>query len=85
MVAGNFGKSAKAIICVQSVDGALFFFEHDVMLFQIQLPDFMIPGPIIYAETIDSVIVANTNLEIECYRYQSLQVSTINNLAQQKA
>jgi len=40
----------------------------------------MIPGPIIYADNIDSIIVANTNLEIECYRYQSMQVSTNNNL-----
>ena len=35
MVSGSFGKGSKQIICVQSVDGALFFFEHDVMLFQI--------------------------------------------------
>ena len=26
-VSGNFGKGPKCIICVQSVDGALFFYE----------------------------------------------------------
>ena len=32
-VTGNFGKNAKTVICVQSVDGALFFYEHEAMLF----------------------------------------------------
>lgn len=35
LVSGNFGKSSKTQICVQSVDGALFFFEHDTLMFQI--------------------------------------------------
>ena len=61
--------------------GALFFYESEVMLFQIQLPDFLIPGPLIYAETIDSLVITNSNLEIECYRYSSLQASTNNNIA----
>ena len=63
------------------MDGALFFYEHEHQLFQIQLPDFLIPGPLLYASNIDSLIISNTNLEIECYRYQSLQASTNNNLA----
>jgi hypothetical protein len=32
-ISGNFGGSPKEIICVQSVDGALFFFKQDVQLF----------------------------------------------------
>lgn len=78
---GTFGRSLKQIICVQSVDGALFFYEHEVMLFQIQLPDFLIPGPLIYATAIDSLLITNSNLELECYRYTSLQAGTNNNIA----
>jgi hypothetical protein len=63
------------------VDGALFFFDREQQLYQIQLPDFLIPGPLIYAQKIDSLVVANTNLELECYRYTSLQASTNNNIA----
>ena len=33
-ISGPFGKnSQKEIICVQSVDGALFFLEHETCLF----------------------------------------------------
>lgn len=81
MIHGNFGKGEKTIICVQSVDGALFFFESDKLLFQIQLPDFLIPGPLIYASSSDCIVLANTNLELESYRYTSLQASTNNNIA----
>jgi PTHB1 N-terminus len=84
-VSGNFGNGTKTIICVQSVDGALFFYEAETMIFQIQLPDFLLPGPMIYASSIDSLVITNSNLEIECYRYPSLQAATNNNLAQQKA
>lgn len=80
-MSGKFGNGSKQIICVQSVDGALFFMEHDVLLFQIQLPDFLIPGPLIFASAIDSLVVSNSNLEIECYRYHSLQAGTNNNIA----
>lgn len=72
LVSGNFGKSSKTQICVQSVDGALFFFEHDTLMFQIQLPDFLIPGPLLYSPNLDSIVLANSNLELECYRFSSL-------------
>jgi len=32
-VSGTFGKGTKEIVCVQSVDGALFFLEHETFLF----------------------------------------------------
>jgi len=77
---GHFGHSPREVICVQSVDGALFFLDHETFLTQIQLPDFLIPGPLTYAETIDSLIITNTNLELECYRYSSLTAMTNNNI-----
>ena len=69
---GKFGRNSKEVICVQSVDGALYFLGHDMLLFWIQLPDFLIPGPLLYAENIDSLIITNTNLELECYSFSSL-------------
>ena len=69
---------------IQSVDGALFFYEYDKVLFQVQLPDFLIPGPFLLASNIDSIIIANSNLEIECYQFQSLQAFTNNDINLQK-
>ena len=50
---GAFGKSNKELLCVQSVDGTLFFLENESFLFKVQLPDFVIPGPFVYASAID--------------------------------
>ena len=33
----------------------------------------------------DALIIANSNLELECYKYSTLQAATNNNIAQQKA
>lgn len=63
----------------------MFFYEHEVLLFQIQLPDFLIPGPLLYASGVDSLVVSNTNFELLCYRFHSLQAFTNNNIAAQKA
>jgi Bardet-Biedl syndrome 9 protein len=69
---GTFGKSGKEMICVQSVDGMLYFYEYENFIFNVQLPDFLIPGPIIYSPNIDSIIVSNSSLELECYKFSSL-------------
>ena len=69
---GAFGKSNKELLCVQSVDGTLFFLESESFLFKVQLPDFVIPGPFVYASAIDSIVIANSCLEIEAYRFASL-------------
>lgn len=69
---------------MQSVDGALFFTNDDQVLFKIQLADFLIPGPLLYSASSDCVMVANSNLEIECYNYQSMKAFTNNDLEQQK-
>jgi hypothetical protein len=45
----------------------------------------LIPGPFTYSATLDAIILTNSNLEIECYKYSSLQTATNNNIAMQKA
>lgn len=64
---GNFG--GKPTICVQSVDGALFFVRHDKQICQIQLPNFLVPSVIAYLPNADCVVVGNSNFELECYNF----------------
>ena len=71
-------------ICVQSVDGALYFIDDESILFKIQLADFLVPGPLVYSAEVDYVIIANSNMEIEAYSYQSMKAFTNNDLDQQK-
>lgn len=74
MTQGIFGKSHNELICVQSVDGLLTIINKDSIQLEITLPDFYLPGPFIYAKESDSFIVSNTNFEIECYRYSTLNM-----------
>lgn len=71
-------------ICVQSVDGALYFIDDESILFKIQLADFLVPGPLVYSAEVDYLIIANSNMEIEAYSYQSMKAFTNNDLDQQK-
>lgn len=49
MIVGQFGGISKQAICVQSVDGCLYFFEHQRGMLKIVLDDFMLPGPLSYS------------------------------------
>jgi hypothetical protein len=69
---------------VQSVDGALYFIDDESVLFKIQLAEFLVPGPLIYSPEVDYLIIANSNLEIEAYSYQSMKAFTNNDLEQQR-
>jgi Bardet-Biedl syndrome 9 protein len=62
---GSFGKAHNDMICVQSVDGMLTIVNKDTVQLEITLPDFYLPGPIVYAKHSDSFIISNTNFEIE--------------------
>ena len=71
---GMFGKARNELICIQSVDGQLTIVNKDTLQLEITLPDFYLPGPLIYAKHSDSLIITNTNFEIECYRYSTLNM-----------
>ena len=77
---GTFGQKGEITTCVQSVDGAIFFIQKDRQIFQIQLPDYLIPGPMAHFSTTDCLVITNSNFEIESYRYNSLQAFTTNNI-----
>jgi len=70
--------AGKTSICVQSVDGALFFVRQEQQIFQIQLPNYLIPGPLVHLVSRESIVITNTNLELECYKYESMQAFTDN-------
>jgi Bardet-Biedl syndrome 9 protein len=69
-------------ICAQSVDGALYFIDDESILFKIQLADYLVPGPMIYSSEVDYLIIANSNMELEAYSYQSMKAFTNNDLDQ---
>jgi Bardet-Biedl syndrome 9 protein len=71
---GMFGKANHEMICVQSLDGLLTIINKDSVQMEITLPDFYLPGPLIYAKHSDAFVISNTNFEIECYRYSTLNM-----------
>jgi hypothetical protein len=66
------------------VDGALYFMDNGSVLFKIQLANYLVPGPIAYSHNTDCIIIANSNLEIESYNYQSMKTFTNNDLDLQR-
>ncbi len=77
MAYGPFGGvSGKDFIAVQSMDGVLSIFEQDHPAFSRFLPNFLLPGPLCYVPKIDSFVTCNTQMDVECYRYQILASSS---------
>ena len=55
-------------MCVLSMDGVLSFYEQETFSFKAYLPDFLLPGPLLYLSVTDSFIVGNSGRMIESYR-----------------
>jgi hypothetical protein len=51
-------------------------FEQESAAFLRELNNVMVPGPMSYAPNIDSFIVCNSDLKLECYKYHMLAAST---------
>ena len=64
------------------MDGAIYFINDTSVLFKIQLADYLVPGPMVYSQELNSIIVSNSCMEIECYSYQSMKAFTNNDLEQ---
>ncbi|TNN14901.1 Protein PTHB1 [Schistosoma japonicum] len=54
------------IICVQTVDASLYFFNTTGELLQITLPDVIIPGPMIFLNSIHSLIIG-ASMKLDCF------------------
>jgi Bardet-Biedl syndrome 9 protein len=89
MCTGAFGNvTAQRFVCVQvrhscmtqinvqSLDGALSFFERDTFTFTRFLPGSLLPGPLVYAPLIDSFVTVASAWQVECYKYQTLAMAS---------
>lgn len=73
MTCGPFGGvKDKDFICVLSMDGVLSFYEQETFSLQSYLPDFLLPGPIIYLPVTDSFLIATAARNLECYKHHTL-------------
>eukprot|EP00227_Mantoniella_beaufortii_P020094 CAMPEP_0197575954 /NCGR_PEP_ID=MMETSP1326-20131121/1147_1 /TAXON_ID=1155430 /ORGANISM="Genus nov. species nov., Strain RCC2288" /LENGTH=442 /DNA_ID=CAMNT_0043138795 /DNA_START=95 /DNA_END=1420 /DNA_ORIENTATION=- len=80
MIFGQFGGAHTDYICVQSMDGQLSVFEQETLAFARYLPNFLIPGPLVYCRQNDSFLTCNSCFELECYKYQVLASSSADRL-----
>lgn len=68
-VVGPFGGSQnRDFICVQSLDGLLTFFEQESFAFCCFLPNFLLPGPIVYVSKTDSFVTVGSTWDVDSYR-----------------
>lgn len=83
MIHGPFGSGTDASrvdkdhLCVQSLDGRLQFFDQDRFAFTQPLNNSFLPGPICYADGMDAIVAATSDLQVECYRYQVLASASL--------
>lgn len=68
---------------VQSYDGQLTFFEQEVQSFSRLLPDFLLPGPMVYMTASDSFVTTTAGLELVAYRYNNIAAANWESKQQQ--
>lgn len=66
------GGKGRDFLCIQSLDGLLSFYEQESLVFQLYLPEFLLPGPFKYLEKTDCFVFLNSSLTLDCYSYESL-------------
>ncbi|KAM8967038.1 protein PTHB1 [Pelodytes ibericus] len=77
MTYGPFGGvKGRDLICIQSMDGMLMFFEQESYAFGRYLPGFLLPGPLSYSPRTDSFVTISSCRQVESYKYQVLAVAT---------
>lgn len=73
LVVGPFGGvKGRDFLCVQALDGTLSFYEQESFVFSRQLPDFLLPGPLIFVPSTDAFVTCNSHFHVDSYRYQVL-------------
>ncbi|KAL1132063.1 hypothetical protein AAG570_010021, partial [Ranatra chinensis] len=69
MIVGGFGGVVgRDFLCIQSLDGALMFFEQETLALTRTLPNFLLPSPIAYVPHTDSFVILNSEWFLESYR-----------------
>jgi hypothetical protein len=64
--------AGRDLICVQSLDGVLTFFDQESSTFSRALTNSLVPFNLTYLPRIDALLVANSLNEVECFKYHSL-------------
>ncbi|XP_063927791.1 protein PTHB1 [Zophobas morio] len=78
---GPFGGSqSRDFICVQSLDGLFTFFEQESFAFCCFLPDFLLPGPLVFVRKSDSFVTVNSAWQIMSFKYKILSEAGQNSL-----
>ena len=63
-------------LCVQSMDGCLHFFKQEVHTMDRFLPNFLLPGPLLYVPVLQSYITANSQMKVCAYKHNALAASS---------
>lgn len=72
LIAGPFGGvRGRDFLCVQALDGTLSFYEQESYVFSRQLPNFLLPGPLIFIPSTDAFVTCNSHFHVDSYRYFS--------------
>ncbi|KAI4502979.1 hypothetical protein M0802_002023 [Mischocyttarus mexicanus] len=70
LVVGPFGGArGRDFLCVQSLDGTLFFYEQEAYAFSQVLKNHLLPEPIVYISRNDVFVTSNCSWILECYRH----------------
>nr|XP_050859304.1 protein PTHB1 isoform X2 [Vespula vulgaris] len=73
LVVGPFGGvRGRDFLCVQCLDGTLFFYEQEAYAFSQLLRNRLLPEPIVYISRNDVFVTSNCSWILECYRYQNI-------------
>lgn len=69
LTTGPFGGArARDFLCVQCLDGTLFFYEQETPTFSIVLRNRLLPEPIVYVSRNDVFVTPSSSWILECYR-----------------
>ncbi|KAF5296664.1 hypothetical protein FQR65_LT10204 [Abscondita terminalis] len=66
------GVPTRDFICIQSLDGMLIFFEQESFAFCCFLPEFLLPGPLVYVQKSDSFVTVSSSWCLTSFRYKNL-------------
>jgi len=72
---GNRNPQENELICVQSMDGLLSFFDDRAFLFARFLPLFLVPGPLIYVRDSDAFVTVNSSFELMAIKFHVISSS----------
>ena len=72
MCAGRLGGGEWEGLVVQSMDGEIAVFECDVFAFRRFLPEYLLPGPLAFVGKTDTLVTANSRMEVQGFRYAQL-------------